>query len=237
MKILKFDIKKGIFHYKINNLSVDIHSHPAMEIIKAKKGKFSIETDFGKQNNLVFAIIDANINHKTVAEQNEIEYLLIECNTTMLKIFLFNRGIKLKNGVFTSTELTNTVELIQDLLNFSANQNLKLTNDKRVYNCIQIMEMENLQYDKLVTTLSSIVFISESRLSHLFKENVGISIKKYYVWNKLKYALDFLLKEETSLKEASLEAGYSDQAHLSNSFKNCLGTNPSKVFNSRTLQL
>ncbi len=218
-------------------MEVDTHSHPAVEFIKAKKGTFSIETYFGKQSNLTFAIIDANLNHKMTSEQNEIEFLLIECNNLKLKEFLFTRDIKLKNGVFTSTDLMHTDDIIDDVLNHSTKQNLKKTNDKRVDNCIEIIETENLQYKELITTLSSKIFLSESRLSHLFKENVGISIKKYHVWNKLKYALKFLLTEETNLKEASFEAGFSDQAHLSNSFKNFLGTNPSKVFNSSTLQL
>ncbi len=237
MKVLEFDIKKGIFHLEINDLNVDKHSHPALEIINAKKGRFSVETKFGKQNNLTFAIIDANLNHKMVSEQNEIEFLLIECNSTKLKEFLFMRGIETKNGIFTSTELTNRVELIEDLLNFSATQNLKHTNDKRIYNCIEIIETENLPYNKLMATLTSKILLSESRLSHLFTENVGISIKKYHVWNKLKFALKFFLSEETNLKEASFEAEFFDQAHLSNAFKNYLGINPSKVFNSRTLQL
>jgi AraC-like DNA-binding protein len=237
MKILKFDIKKGIFHYITNDLIIDTHSHPALEILKAKKDKFSIETDFGKLNNLTFAIIDANLNHKVYSEQNEREVLLIECNNAKLKEFLFNCGIKLKNGIFTSTELADRDELMHDLLNFSATQDLKHTNDTRIYNCIEIIESENLPYDRLITTLTSKILLSESRLSHLFTENVGISIKKYYVWNKLKFALEFFLKEETNLKEASFKAEFFDQAHLSNAFRNYLGINPAEVFNSRTLQL
>ncbi len=237
MKILEFDIKKGIFHYITNVLNVDTHSHPALEMLKAKKGKFSIETNFGRQNNLTFAIIDANLYHKVYSEQNEREVLLIECNNAKLKEFLFNCGIKLKYGIFTSTELTNRDELMSDVLNFSANQNLKHTNDTRIHNCIEIMETENLPYNKLITTLTSKIMLSESRLSHLFTENVGISIKKYHVWNKLKFALEFFLKKETNLKEASFEAEFSDQAHLNNAFRNYLGINPSEVFNSRTLQL
>ncbi len=237
MKILKFDIKKGIFHYITNDLNTDTHSHPVMEIINAPNGEFSIETDFGKQNNLTFAIIDVNTNHKMFSEQNDIELLLIECNNKKLKDFLFNRGIETKDGVFTSAEVKNWDKLINDIHNFLANQNLKLTNDKRVDYCIEIIENENLQYKELKSTLSSRIFLSESRLSHLFKENVGISIKKYLVWNRLKHALKFFLDEETTLKKASLEANFFDQAHLSTSFKNFLGKNPIKVFNSRTLQI
>lgn len=237
MKILEFNTKKGIFHYITNDLEVGTHSHPTMEIVNARNGRFSIETDFGVQNNLTFAIIDANTKHKMVSEQNDIEFLLIECNNAKLRDYIFNRGIQLKNSVFTSSEVKDRVELMCDLHNLSDKENLKLTNDKRVYDCIQIIETENLDYNKLITTISSRIFLSESRLTHLFKENVGISIKKYLLWNRLKYSIKHLLTEETNLKEAALEAGFFDQAHLSNTFKNFLGVNPAEVFNSRTLQL
>lgn len=237
MKVLEFDIKKGIFHYITNDLEVGTHSHPTMEVINAKNGKFSIETDSGVQNNLTFAIIEENTKHKMVSEQNDIEFLLIECNNAKLRDYIFSRGIQLKNGVFTSSDVKDRVELMLGLRNFSNDHNLKLTNDKRVYDCINIIETEHVDYNKLTTTLSSRIFLSESRLSHLFKENVGISIKKYLLWNRLKYSLKHLLTEETNLKEAALEAGFSDQAHLSNTFKNFLGVNPAEVFNSRTLQL
>ncbi len=237
MKILEFDIKKGIFRLELIDLKVDTHSHPTMEVIKAKKGTFSLETDFGRYYDLTFAIIDANTNHKLITQQYEIEVLLIECNNTKLKDFLFKYGIETKEGVNTSSEVKNWDELMNDIFNFSANQNLKLTNDKRVNKCIQIMETENLQYKELTTTLSTRVFLSESRLSHLFKENVGVSIKRYLLWNRLKNALKFLLTEETNLKQASFEAGFSDQAHLTRTFKSFLGINPVKVFNSRTVQL
>lgn len=236
MKIIEIDIKKGIFHVELNDLKVNTHSHPAVEIIKAKKGNFTLETDFGKYSDLTFAIIDANINHKLLTEQYEIEVLLIESNNTKLKDFLFNRGIKLKNGIFSSTEVTDRIQIMIDLYNFAVSQNLKLTSDKRVYDCIQIIENENLQYKELLATLSSRIFLSESRISHLFKENVGISIKKHLVWCRIKQALDILLNEETNLKEASIEASFTDQAHLSKSFKSAIGISPIKIFNSRTLQ-
>lgn len=236
MKILEIDINKGIFHVELNDLKVVTHSHPAVEIIKAKKGNFTLETNFGKYSDLTFAIIDANINHKLLTEQYEIEVLLIESNNTKLKDFLFNCGIKLKNGIFSSIEVTDRDKIMSDLYNYAVNQNLKLTSDKRVYDCIQIIENENLQYKDLLTTLSSRIFLSESRISHLFKESVGISIKKYFVWYRIKQVLDILLNEETNLKKASIEADFTDQSHLSKSFKNVIGISPIKIFNSRTLQ-
>lgn len=237
MKVLNFDKTNGIFHLEIKNLSVDRHSHPAIEIMKTTKGSFSLETDSGKYNNLTFAIIDANIKHKIVADQNEIVLLMLESNNTILKEFLYKRGIETKNGVFTSTKLNSSDKLIKDLIDFSTNRKPKFTSDKRIYDCIEIIETADLPYNILITALTSKLLLSESRVSHLFTENVGISIKKYQVWNKLKLALDFFLNENTSLKEASFAADFFDQPHFNKAFRNYLGINPSEVFNSRTIQL
>lgn len=237
MKLLEFDIKKGIFYLEPVDLKVSMHSHPALEVVKSKKGRFSLETDAGIQNNLTFAIVDANTKHKMVYDRNEIVLLLIESNNSLLKEFLINSGIEMKNGVFTTTELANHELLMNDLVHFSKTHDLKQTNDKRVYSCIEVMESEHLKYKELMAVLTSKVLLSESRLSHLFKENVGTSIKKYHVWNKLKNALELFLNEEVNLKESSLDTEFYDQAHLSKAFKNYLGVNPTDIFNSRILQL
>lgn len=237
MKILKFDIKKGVFHYFTNDLNIDTHSHPTLEILSSKNGTFSIETDFGTQTNLTFAIIDANLNHKVYCKENEREVLLIESYNLILKEFLTRYEINLINGIYASKVFKYTNILIPELLEFIDNNNLKLTNDKRIYECIQIIESEKLPYNKLINSLTSKIFLSESRLSHLFKINVGISVKRYFAWNNLKYALKFFLIEEVNLKVAAYEAGFTDQAHLSNTFKKYLGINPAKVFNSRIIQL
>nr|WP_246616001.1 AraC family transcriptional regulator [Aquimarina litoralis] len=115
-------------------------------------------------------------------------------------------------------------------------EDLKTPTDKRIIDCIKFIEENQLEYKNLISELTSKVFLSNSRLSHLFKEQIGVSIKKYLVWNKLRQAINLYLTENTNLTDISLESGFFDQAHLSNSFKNVLGVSPSKAYNSRTLQ-
>lgn len=230
MKVLEFDIKKGIYFFEITDLKTDKHSHPAMEILNAKEGTFSLVTDSGKHDNLTFAIIAPNIKHTIIAEQNKIETLIIECNNTKLKEHLFKNEIRLNNGIFTARELTTKNELIYNIYNFSITNNGKFPNDKRVQVCIEIMENGNPKYDKLNTLFTSKIPISQSRLSHLFKENMGISIQKYFVWVNLKSAIHLFLNQAPNLKEASFKAGFFDQAHFNNSYRKFFGRSPFKVF-------
>ncbi|WP_299440852.1 AraC family transcriptional regulator [uncultured Aquimarina sp.] len=141
------------------------------------------------------------------------------------------------NGIYIPKIDTNKKDLLNEIKSFAFNNNLKKADDDRIQKCLEILEAENLDYDKVISVLTSKVFLSESRLSHLFKEHIGISIKKYLVWSKLKKAIHAVLNENISLTEASLEVGFYDQAHLSNAFKNVLGIAPSKAYNSRILQL
>jgi AraC-like DNA-binding protein len=86
-------------------------------------------------------------------------------------------------------------------------------------------------------TLQGVVFLSESRLSHLFKENIGISLKKYLLWNKLKKTVKQHLTEKEDLFTSLIKAGFYDQPHFSKAFKTMLGVKPTKAYNSRTLQV
>ncbi|MBP5414207.1 MAG: helix-turn-helix transcriptional regulator, partial [Lachnospiraceae bacterium] len=64
--------------------------------------------------------------------------------------------------------------------------------------------------------------LSESRLSHAFKENVGISLKGYLTIARLKYAYR-LVMEGKSKTYASYEAGFSSPAHLAYICKKQMG--------------
>ena len=88
----------------------------------------------------------------------------------------------------------------------------------------------------MMRSLQAETHLSESRLSHLFKEEMGLSLKKYLVWSRLRETIQYVLSEEISLYEAGLRSGFFDQAHLSRAFKQMLGLSPSKVYNSRMIQ-
>jgi AraC-like DNA-binding protein len=81
------------------------------------------------------------------------------------------------------------------------------------------------------------VFLSESRISHLFKREVGIPIQRYLLWYKLAQAA-FNIGKGLSLTDAAEEAGFADSAHFSRSFRVMFGVTPSQILKrSRHVQV
>ena len=66
------------------------------------------------------------------------------------------------------------------------------------------------------------VFLSPSRLRHLFVEQTGLAFKTYMLWLRLVRAID-VYSEGHSLTEAAHAAGFSDSAHFSRIFRRTFG--------------
>lgn len=236
MKVITFDIHHGIYHFETEYLDAEPHAHPAIEILMAERGTFALKTPLVNASQLRFAIIDAQTLHQVTADNCEVKLLILESYNTLFGKFLAHLGITLKQGVFIAQNPFNATNIYQQIITFGQEHSLLQTSDERVNTCLQIFREKDLEYRQMIDSLKSVTFLSESRLSHLFKEHIGISLKKYLVWTKLKKTIAYLLQEKTNLTQSSLQAGFYDQAHFTNAFKKLLGISPSKVYNSRTLQ-
>jgi len=76
--------------------------------------------------------------------------------------------------------------------------------------------------------LSTAVALSPSRLSHLFREQVGLPIRRFLLWLRLREALAVVARGE-SLTTAAHAAGFSDSAHFTRTFRRMLGIAPSEL--------
>ncbi|HET8709984.1 MAG TPA: AraC family transcriptional regulator [Spongiibacteraceae bacterium] len=79
-----------------------------------------------------------------------------------------------------------------------------------------------------LSQLAALVFLSESRLSHLFKEEIGIPIQRYLLWYKVMQTA-FNIGRGMSLTDAAEEAGFADSAHFSRTFRAMFGMTPSQI--------
>lgn len=75
-------------------------------------------------------------------------------------------------------------------------------------------------------TLASSVHLSEHRFLHLFKEQMGVPLRQYVLWQRLAAATRAFIEGRSS-KEAAYEAGFSDPAHFSRTFTQMFGAQPS----------
>ena len=69
------------------------------------------------------------------------------------------------------------------------------------------------------------VGLSPSRLTHLFREQVGTPPTRYLLWTRLRHALE-ALANGSSVTAAAYAAGFSDGPHLSRTFRSMLGFSP-----------
>lgn len=83
-----------------------------------------------------------------------------------------------------------------------------------------------------VERLAETVHVSPSRLTHLFREQVRVPIRRFTVWSRTRQVIH-LAVDGATLTEAAHSAGYSDAAHMSNTFRQMFGFAPSVLFTTR----
>jgi len=70
--------------------------------------------------------------------------------------------------------------------------------------------------------------LSASRLRHLFVEQTGLPFRTYLLWLRLTRAVE-IVAGGASLTEAAHEAGFSDSAHFSRTFRRMFGVPPAAL--------
>lgn len=109
--------------------------------------------------------------------------------------------------------------------------------DQRIQNAIDLIQ-DNLHDMLPFPEIAEQVKLSESRLRHLFQVHIGIPMTTYVLWLRIKRVLKVIAMPQGTLAEAAYEAGFSDQAHLTRTFKRMFGIAPSLMReNSELLQV
>ncbi|MEN4478957.1 helix-turn-helix domain-containing protein [Mycolicibacterium cosmeticum] len=78
------------------------------------------------------------------------------------------------------------------------------------------------------TELASLVGLSASRLTHLFTEHVGIPLRRYVLWSRLRAAI-VRVQAGDDLTGAAHGAGFADSAHLTRTTREMFGLPPSAL--------
>lgn len=129
-------------------------------------------------------------------------------------------------------ENKDEITALLKVIGFFRDQNI----DLRIKSVVSLIK-EELHLDTLrISELAKQVNLSESRLLHLFKDEMGVPFRKYVLWQKVKRA-SALFESGKNLTTIAHEAGFSDSAHLSNFFKSTFGISPSSILShSRFIQ-
>ena len=74
--------------------------------------------------------------------------------------------------------------------------------------------------------LAATACLSPDRLTHLFREQTGLSIKRYLVWAKIRRSVQ-QMNQGRPLTDIAHDCGFSDSAHMSHTYQQHFGLPPS----------
>lgn len=99
--------------------------------------------------------------------------------------------------------------------------------DERIVKAVAfISNATNRQFK--VADVAEHICLSESRLRHLFKAQVGQPIQNFIMWMKVVDSLNMILKGK-QVAQSAIDAGFWDGSHMNRSYKELIGLPPGQV--------
>ncbi len=108
------------------------------------------------------------------------------------------------------------------------------SDDYRMKEVLRCIESEPA---KTVRDLAVLVNLSCSRLGHLFKTQIGISLNRFLSDERLKRAAELLRSTEIQIKEISYLVGYNQPSSFDRAFRNKFALSPADYRNQQRFRL
>lgn len=226
------------------------HCHYAMELVVGLDSPFEMSQPSAMSAKAQAALIKSNTIHRISTGSGVTVSVLIDPQSEFAAILgmAFNTNPNVVLGESSTVqlvsyfskylmhhyhhdEITNSVSRIVS----GDHERAGYHNSERITHILSIInkaeETSSSDFRRLVAASG----LSESRLMHYFKEETGITIRKYIKWLRVQRAIKFIAQGYT-IKDASSKAGFTDAAHFNRTFVSVFGVNPSTVIEaSKTL--
>lgn len=99
--------------------------------------------------------------------------------------------------------------------------------DRRIRRVKSVLD-ENFKDPPSIHDLADVVDLSSSRLAHLFRAEVGRSIRSYLVERRLQMAALIIAEGDERISQIAYRVGFNDISNFNHSFKRRFGVSPSQ---------
>lgn len=210
------------------------HKHMAQHIVVGMNGKINCLVE-NERISCEGIFIDGMKMHTIINDGTEMLVLMIEDSTNISeeikKKYLCGKAYYLlsfdvianirsiwKENMSDCSDLdivmVNYPKTFELILQACKIERRKLRNkDYRIKKVIQSLRNRNSIEKDIMEELAGEVFLSRSRLSHLFKEETGIALKNYLLLMKVWKTYGYIL-EGMNLSDACIQAGFSSLSHF-----------------------
>jgi AraC-like DNA-binding protein len=241
-----------------NEIAAKAHSHHALQISISLDQPFLFECDEAS-GEFQGVIIDADISHSLYGVKGCYALLLLDPELLqakrILKYYSNDKGFseieestlepvrRFINLLLSNQDvITDPIERLMSILSHNMSSQ-KI--EPRITSLINYIEQKEHKMAN-IGELAQQVQLSPSRLAHLFKQEVGIPIRRYLLWQRLLDACTYASVHghtdssgniiiNVSLTDAAHQAGFTDSSHFSRTFKSMFGIHPSNVIKNSHL--
>lgn len=209
------------------------HKHHALEIIIGLVDAFEIGDERGTKICTRAVMVLPNQYHQTITHSGETVFLFIEPESDLASRIVHHIGkedsiINIEKKMPPVITQSGTV-FIQEFINQFVNEQVSESKlDERIKHIVSYIKSNLTNQGIDLNALAVEACLSPGRLTHLFKNEIGIPVRPYILWCRIQAAVTAVLSG-MNLTQAAHHSGFADSAHLSRTFVDMFGINPSAV--------
>lgn len=216
-----------------NQVNATEHSHCVLQLFLSLDDPLQLIVN-NKQISGNCIIVNKNTRHIFSCDNKIRLSILIEPSSSFAKelikkidgdYLIHNNGleqIQQKATILLNTnEKQQYINFIQDFAGFLGIKRNSEVLDERITALLE--KLQNCDcYDHTIENFAKSVCLSSSRLSHLFREQIGVPLKSYILFHQLEKAFTVLLKG-ANITDAAMLAGFDSPSHFAATVKKWMG--------------
>ena len=222
-----------------------IHQHLAKHIIISLSDDLTVTFEGERKAVCKGVMIDANVPHTVAGRENRMLVFLIDATSTVARNMnhdpLAGEPFKVIDGRIVEqireaykaclpdrfeSEYAEFSEFV--FCRLSLNGKSTIIPDPRVQTALGFISQSADIDGAMISRLCENAHLSQSRFSHLFKEQTGVSLNSYLMLAKLRKAYQLMLEGET-ITAAAMNAGFGTPSHFSAASRKYLGIAASDI--------
>lgn len=216
-----------------NQVNATEHAHCVLQIFLSLNEPLEVTVN-GKKVNGKCIIVNKNARHIFSCENKIRLSILIEPSSNFAyeliqKIdgdyLIFDNNldrIQQKAAALMDTnDKQRYIDFIQDFAEYLGVKRNSGILDERITALLEILQNCDC-YDHTIENFARSVCLSSSRLSHLFREQIGVPLKSYILFHQLEKAFTALLRG-TNITDAAMLAGFDSPSHFAATVKKWMG--------------
>jgi AraC-like DNA-binding protein len=246
-----FYLWNGVSAIFFSNCITNVHSHNTMQILVDIHDRFKCRIGDNPWLTAKNLIISEDIPHQLDTNDSVQLIIYLDAETTAAKaiktrypgeatqpdldLFSIVQPNHLQQVLLKPDPIT-LLNIVSRILKALAGETQATKQDVRIRIVEQIID--NVQPDELsTTTLAEKVHLSASRLRSLFREHTGVSLYKYILWSRIRFAINKIMTGST-INDAAWEAGFTDNSHFHKILVAMFGISPSQFLrDNKTMEI